>query len=444
MRLAHLASRVYNTPLLIAPDKARVIEDLFRNYAAGDKAAPVEAAASAPVIESAAATGKPYALAAGGVAIIPVLGTLVQRASGMDALSGLTSYARISAQLKAALADPEVATILLEIDSPGGEVSGLFDLAAQIRRAAAQKRTVAFANEQAFSAAYAIAAAAGEVITSRTGMVGSIGVVMMHVDQSQRDAKAGYTYTPIFAGARKVDFSSHAPLTDAARATAQTEVDRLYEMFVVHVAVARALEAVNVAGTEAALLSADAALAAGLIDRIASFDDVLAELAAPGSGPGALITLRGASSASSQVKKGPPMNENTTLAGDAAAQTPAPVAQPQTPQVPAPDLAALEAAARTAERARCRAILSAEAAAERPALARTLALDTDLAPEAALTILAAAAAEKPATAGNALAAAMSAVPNPTVGVGGSEEQETPQAEARRIVALFNQSRTRAA
>lgn len=441
MRLAHLAARVYNTPLLIAPDKARVIEDLFRTYAAGEKAAAIDTAA--PVIEAAAA-GKPYTLAAGGVAIIPVIGTLVQRASGMDALSGLTSYARIAAQIKAALADSEVASILLEIDSPGGEVSGLFDLAAQIRAAAAKKRLVAFANEQAFSAAYAIASAAGEVITSRTGMVGSIGVVMMHVDQSQRDAKAGYTYTPIYAGARKVDFSSHAPLTDAARASAQAEVDRLYEMFVAHVASARAIEPAAVAGTEAALLSAEAALAAGLIDRIASFDDVLAELAASRSVPGALITLRGVLSASSQVKKGPPMNETITLAGDAAAQTPAPVAQPQTPQAPAPDLAALEAAARTAERARCRAILSADAAAERPALARTLAIDTDLSPEAALTILAAAAAEKPAVVGNALAAAMSTVPNPTVGVAGAEEQETPQAEARRIVALFNQSRTRAA
>jgi signal peptide peptidase SppA len=443
MRLAHLAARVYNAPLLIAPDKARLIEDMFRTYAAGEKAAPIDTAA--PVIAAAATTGKPYALSAGGVAIIPVLGTLVQRASGMDALSGLTSYARLSAQIKAAVADPEVATMLLEIDSPGGEVYGLFDLAAQIRRAASQKRTVAFANEQAFSAAYAIAAAAGEIFTSRTGMVGSIGVVMMHVDQSQRDAKAGYTYTPIYAGAHKVDFSSHAPLTDTARATAQAEVDRLYGMFVAHVATARALEPLAVAGTEAALLSAEAALAAGLIDRIASFDDVLAELAASRSGPGALITLRGALSASSQVKKGPPMNENTTLAGDAAAQTPAPVAQPQASPVPAPDLAVLEAAARTAERARCRAILSADAAADRPALARTLALDTDLAPEAALTILAAAAAEKPvAAAGNALAAAMSTVPNPTVGVGDTEDQDTAQTEARRIVALFDQSRGRAA
>lgn len=442
MRLAHLAARVYNTPLLIAPDKARLIEDLFRAYAAGDKAAPIDAAA-APGID-AAAPGKPYAIAAGGVALIPIIGTLVQRASGMDALSGLTSYTRISAQIKAALADHEVASILLELDSPGGEVSGLFDLAAQIRRAASQKRVVAYANEQAFSAAYAIAAAAGELVTSRTGMVGSIGVVMMHVDQSQRDAKAGYTYTPIFAGARKVDFSSHAPLTDAARATAQAEVDRLYEMFVAHVATARALDPAVVAGTEAALLSADAALAAGLIDRIASFDDVLAELAASRSVPGALITLRGALSAPSQVKKGPPMNENTTLAGDAAAQTPAPVAQSQTSQPPAPDLAALEAAARTAERARCRAILGAAAAADRPALARTLALDTDLTPEAALTILAAAAAEKPAAVGNAFAGAMTAVGNPTVGVDATEDQDTPQAESRRIVALFERSRGRAA
>ena len=118
-------------------------------------------------------------------------GTLVKRTAGLDAASGLTSYAEIGAMLESALADPQVAGILLDIDSPGGEASGSFELARRVREAAAVKPIWALANDSAFSAAYAIASAADRVIISETGGVGSIGVIALHIDQSVKDANDG-------------------------------------------------------------------------------------------------------------------------------------------------------------------------------------------------------------------------------------------------------------
>src|SRR5262249_4909037 len=109
-----------------------------------------------------------------GIAVVPIHGTLVSRGSFLDAMSGLTSYDAIRASLRAALDDPAVRGIMLDIDSPGGEAARVFDLADEIRAAAARKPVWAAANDMAASAAYAIAAAAQTVVVSRAGLVGSI------------------------------------------------------------------------------------------------------------------------------------------------------------------------------------------------------------------------------------------------------------------------------
>ncbi len=170
--------------------------------------------------------------------MLPIHGTLVRRTVGLEAESGLMSYATIGAELDAALANPAVRAILLDLDSPGGEAGGVFDLAERIRAAAQVKPVWAVANDLAFSAAYALAAGASRLFVSRTGGVGSIGVIALHVDQSAQDARAGLAYTPVFAGARKNDLDPHAPLTAAAHAVLQAEVDRIYELFVNSVAAA--------------------------------------------------------------------------------------------------------------------------------------------------------------------------------------------------------------
>ena len=94
-------------------------------------------------------------------------------------------------------------------------------------------------------AAYAIASAASRVYVTQTAGVGSIGVIAMHVDQSARDAQEGYRYTAITAGDQKNDFSPHQPLDKEASVRLQAEVDRLYSIFVDHVAVMRNLEPVS-------------------------------------------------------------------------------------------------------------------------------------------------------------------------------------------------------
>jgi signal peptide peptidase SppA len=197
----------------------------------------------------------------------------------MDAASGLTSYASISAQINAAINDPSVDAVLLDIDSPGGEAGGAFDLADEIVSARSTKPIWAVANDDAFSAAYAIACSAERIYLTRTGGVGSIGVIALHVDQTQRDALDGYRYTAIYAGDRKNDLSPHLPLSNEASTALQTEVDRLYEMFVSTVATNRGLDAQAVRDTQAGLFYAGDAIEAGFADAIGTVDDALRALA---------------------------------------------------------------------------------------------------------------------------------------------------------------------
>ena len=145
--------------------------------------------------------------------------------------------------LDAARDDPEVKAILLDIDSPGGESGGVFDLADRIRAATLVKPVWAVANDMAFSAAYALASAAQKVYVSRTGGVGSIGVIAIHVDQSLRDAQEGLHFTAVYAGDRKNDLTPHAPLSNDAQRFLQGEVDRVYGLFVDTVARQRGLSA---------------------------------------------------------------------------------------------------------------------------------------------------------------------------------------------------------
>ena len=264
--LPHVAARVLNTPLLIQRAKLDVILSVL---------APKFELQTVP-LQMAPPTSQPPRLAdERGIYVLPIHGTLVQRTAGLDALSGLTSYQSIARRLDAALADEAVRGIVLDIDSPGGEAAGVFDLADQIVAARARKPIWAVANDAAFSAAYALASAASRLFLTRTAGVGSIGVIALHVDQSQRDARAGLTYTPIHAGARKNDGSPHAPLSDEARGSIQTEVNRLYELFVLTVADQRGLTADAVRQTEAALYFGQDALDAGLADRIGTLGDAV-------------------------------------------------------------------------------------------------------------------------------------------------------------------------
>jgi len=269
--LVHLASRLYGTPLLIARAK---LDTILAVLGPRIGLAPVELA-----LPPVAPTASDPVPTMPGIAVIPIHGTLVRRALGLDAMSGLTAYARIAADLDAALASPDVAGILLDIDSPGGEAGGVFELADQIRAATAIKPIWAHAGDSAFSAAYALASAAQRVTLAQTGGVGSIGVIALHIDQSVRNAQNGLSVTALYAGAHKNDATPHAPLTPQATEALQTEIDRLYALFVDHVAAMRGLDADVVRATEAALYFGQDAVTAGLADGVAPFDAVLADFA---------------------------------------------------------------------------------------------------------------------------------------------------------------------
>ena len=267
----YLASRLFGTPLLIHRPKLDVILSVV-----GQRIGMADMPAI-PMMDMAAFQRPPLVSAVEGIAVIPIHGSLVKRSLGMEAASGLTSYGEIAAMLDAALADPQVSGILLDIDSPGGEASGSFELARRVREAAAVKPVWAVANDAAYSAAYAIAASAQRLFVTETGGVGSIGVIALHVDQSVKDAKDGYHYTAITAGAHKNDYSPHEPLSDAAKTELQGEVDRLYAIFTEHVAAMRGLDLDVVRATEAGLYFGSNAVAQGLADGVQTLDATLSQ-----------------------------------------------------------------------------------------------------------------------------------------------------------------------
>jgi len=156
----------------------------------------------------------------------------------------------------------------------------VFELSRKVRDINAIKPVWAVASDGAYSAAYAIASAASRVFVTETGGVGSIGVIAMHVDQSARDAKDGYRFTAISAGDLKNDLSPHEPINKAAMTRLQTEVDRLYSLFVEHVATMRGVDAKAIRATEAGLFFGPDAVRSGLADALASPSQALSEFSA--------------------------------------------------------------------------------------------------------------------------------------------------------------------
>ena len=271
--LPYLASRLYGTPLLVARPKLEIILGVVARKLVGDTLAMPP-----PATVDTGMTGGLQNLE--GIAVLPVLGTLVRRASYIGAASGLTSYHDIEAMAEAAFADPEVRAVLLEIDSSGGEAGGVFDLAQHLRQLAqtSGKPLWAIADEAALSAAYAIAAAADRLWLTRTAEVGSIGVVAVHVDESVADIKAGLNYTFLHAGAHKVDGHPHAPLPAPVAADIQTDIEQLHDQFIALVAGFRRLTPEVVRATEARVYRGEAAIQAGLADQLGTTREALTAL----------------------------------------------------------------------------------------------------------------------------------------------------------------------
>jgi capsid assembly protease len=273
--LPHLASRVYGTPLLIARPKLEVILGVLGPRLAGEQLVAQSDSVS---------RGGGLRILESGIAVIPVLGTLVRRSSYLASASGLTAYHDIEAMAAEAFAHPQVQGVLLEIDSSGGEAGGVFDLAESLRTMSQDsgKPLWAVADEAALSAAYAVACAADRIFVPRTAEVGSIGVVAVHVDESQADAMAGRKFTFIHAGEHKVDGNPHEPLSPDMVTEVQADVDELYDQFVDLVAGLRRMDPGVVRATQARVCRGKDAVVAGLADGVGTFaqahDGLLAHL----------------------------------------------------------------------------------------------------------------------------------------------------------------------
>ncbi|SUZ33236.1 Putative signal peptide peptidase SppA [Roseibaca ekhonensis] len=281
---ARIAARAFNTPLLVDPSKAmaflsglgprilgRRVEMDDNSGAVGEIALPARASLLAGgLADSYRQHGDaPYPLI-DGIAVIEISGVLIHRGGWIGQSSGQTSYEGIAAQIEAAANDPAVRGVALEIDSFGGEVAGVFDLADRIRAIRGTKPVWAFVAEHAFSAGYALASQADRILLPRTGAVGSIGVVVLHADMSGQLDQEGVRVTLVHSGRHKVDGNPYQPLPDAVQGDIQREIDVLRFLFAETVAAGRAgrLSEEAAMATEAATYRGADAVAAGLADEV--------------------------------------------------------------------------------------------------------------------------------------------------------------------------------
>lgn len=277
MNLPHLAQRLFNTPLALHPRKAEVVMaaltdrfGLTRIQSMSDWDDEDD-----PFSRQARDTG--YDVVEG-IAIIPIQGTLVQKLGTLRPYSGMTGYDGIRACFLRALNDSEVKAICLDIDSPGGEVAGCFDLVDEIYAARGSKPVWAILSESAYSAAYALASAADKIIVPRTGGVGSVGVIVMHVDWSQKIKNDGLQVTIITYGDRKAESNPYEPLSETARKAIQSDIDEMGRLFVSTVSRNRGITEKTVRDTEAACFLGADGVQLGLADRVASPDAAFRDL----------------------------------------------------------------------------------------------------------------------------------------------------------------------
>lgn len=414
-QLTRIAARLYNAPLLIAPTAAEGIEAVLSERLAGLGPAPARAASGSSRDDEAPAYD-----VADGVATISIRGELVNRGSWLDAASGLTSYEGLASALDQAAADPRVSGILLDIDSPGGEASGAMETAAKVRAVAGQKRIVAYVNSLAASAAYALAAGASEIVVPPSGVVGSIGVVWLHMDRSAALGQRGMKPTFVHAGAFKVDGHGYGALEPEAKARIQSSIDDMYALFTNSVGAHRpALGVEGARATEAGVFMGQKAVDAGLADRVGDMKTAKA-LLKPAARP-----INGT--------KGQTMDPKFTQAEyDAGIANATSALRNELTAVHATALAAATLQGASDERARVKAILDGDAAKGKQALARQIAFSSDMSAEAAAPILAAAAPEVAAPASR-----LAGVPNPALKAGGTQTtQDSPVEKQREIDASW--------
>lgn len=212
-----------------------------------------------------------------GVGVIPIRGVIAHRMGSFDESSGGTSTEAVGRALDRLAADASIGTIVYDVDSPGGTVTGLQELGDRMFALRGQKRQIVQVNAMAASAAYWLASQADEIVAAPDAEVGSIGVYTMHRDLSKALEKEGIDLTVLSAGKYKTETLPFGPLTEEARAFIQGKVDDAYAQFTKTVARGRGVTPGDVRNGygEGRVLLAREAKAAGLVDRIATMEDTL-------------------------------------------------------------------------------------------------------------------------------------------------------------------------
>lgn len=270
-KLQHLSSLILNEPLLCTPKYAETLCAVLGERIGIDP--------SGLLAQQKEARPSEANMASGNTLILPVIGSMSHRATGLEAMSGMTSYTNLQSQVEDAMNDKSVSAILFDYDTPGGMVSGAFDFRDYLMEQRGRKPMYAIARDGMASAGYLLGSTADKVYATQTAGVGSIGVVLAHVDQSKANEMAGMKPTFIQAGAMKTAGSPHEVLEGEALEYLQDSVNQSYEMFVNAVAEARGLSGDAIRATEARVYRGEKAVTVGLADGVMSFDDALNELA---------------------------------------------------------------------------------------------------------------------------------------------------------------------
>jgi len=274
VRQSFVLQSFVETPWAILPYKLAVLEEIVIRHVSGEKLDAEEVQAR---IHGAT---RPQDRQVNSVAILPLFGTIFPRANMMTDISGATSAERFGAQFSELVNDPEINAIVLDVDSPGGQVNGIDELSTRIFEARGKKPVVAVANHTMASAAYWIGTAADEVVISPSGEVGSIGVFAVHKDMSAALEQAGVKVSLISRGKYKVEGNPYEPLAEEARAAIGVRVSDAYEAFINSVARNRGVEAADVRNGfgEGRVVGARQAVALRMADRVGTLEDTIARL----------------------------------------------------------------------------------------------------------------------------------------------------------------------
>lgn len=318
---------------------------------------------------------RPYRVS-DGILTIPVKGSLINNFP-FTFFGMVTGYEYVQKAVERGMVDPEVEGIMFHVASPGGMVSGNFDLVDYIASRRGEKPMVAAAADHAYSAAYNIAAAADTIYVDRVGGVGSVGVVTMHIDMSEMLKKIGLDVKFVHAGKHKVDGNPYQPLPDDVKKRMQSRIDGLYAIFVSTVASNRNMQEQAVRDTEALTYMGEEGVEIGFADAVMSFSDAMDAF----SGNLAQYTQGAAQMSTGKEKPNAGPSESLTQTDLENARTEGREAGEADGRAEGLTEGAKQ------ERERIKAIMATDEAKNRRATAFNLALQTDLSVEAAQAFL---------------------------------------------------------